>query len=295
MKYGFDEWRGYSASQWRNDLTWRIYDYIHKVVRATHSTARKLVKLFDIQKKLNLKAILDRVYIIHLPDRVDRFKKVKSRLSKVKLTTNETLFDYVEFVDGVYGSTIPEEGNDILYSDYSFANHWNVDPTPKWNFLPGKEELMLQLSEAERGVTQAHHNVWKQFLETGEQSALILEDDIELAVGFNKKLEKVFKEAPADWDLIYLSSLPCETGFTWEEHSENLVRVYNGVWWLSGYAISRRFAKRLLGSGKIDGPVDLWINYMFDGANIFLTPTSLIDQADDTASGNSYSYANSFY
>ena len=291
MNYGFEKWRGYSASQWRNDLTWKVYEIAKKVIKAGHAAWRRAIKLFDSQKRIYLPDLIDKVYIIHLPGRLDRFKKVKKRLKGVKLKGKKTLYDYTEFIDGVIGSSVPKEGNEIITPQYTFEYHWDVDPTPQWNILPNKDNIILECSDAERGVSTAHYNVWKTFLDSGEQSALIMEDDIEFGFGFNRKLEKILEEAPYDWDLIYLSSLPCETGFTWEEHSEHLVRAYNGVWWLSGYMISKRFAKRLINEAPIVGPVDLWINYMFEGANIFVTPTSIIDQAQDTASDNTYSYA----
>lgn len=295
MNFGFENWKGYSASQWRNDLTWKIHNTVRKVIKILHSRYRRAVKFFDIQKRIPYSDMIDKTYVIHLPNRKDRYKLLKKRLQAVKFKGRKTLFDYVEFIDGVLGATVPEEGNEIIKPEYTFEEHWTIDPTPIWNTLPGKQEIKLQLTEAERGVSVAHYNTWKAFYDSGEQSALILEDDVEFSYGFNAKLEKILEEVPHDWDLIYLSSLPCETGFTWDEHSDNVVRVYNGVWWLSGYMISKRFAKRLITEAPIIGPVDLWINYMFEGANVFLTPTSIIDQSDDTESDNEYSYAKQFY
>ena len=47
-------------------------------------------------------------------------------------------------------------------------------------------------------------------------------------------------------------------------------------------------------NAPIDGPVDVWINYMFKGSKVFLSLENIIDQAEDTESDNEYSYAMKF-
>jgi hypothetical protein len=49
-----------------------------------------------------------------------------------------------------------------------------------------------------------------------------------------------------------------------------------------------------LDNAPIDGPVDVWINYMFKGSKVFLSLENIIDQAEDTESDNEYSYAMKF-
>lgn len=294
MNEGFDKWKGYSASAWKEELAWKCYDTAKYIIRAVHAGYKGFLKLFEKRIPIDMFRLVDKVYMIHLPNRVDRYKRIKRRLSKQKLTTGETLFDRIEFVDGVLGSDIPWDDESVVYPDYTFLQHWQIDPQPEYDLLPYKDEFQLYLSEAERGVGHAHYNVWKKFYESKAKSALILEDDIALGYGFSTKFEEVIKQAPKGWDLIYLSSLPNEHGFRWKEYSKDLVRVYNGVWWLSGYMISRKFAKKLLDNAPIDGPVDVWINYMFKGSKVYLCPNSIIDQAEDTESDNEYSFAIKF-
>lgn len=294
MNEGFEKWKGYSASTWKEDIVWKVYDATRFLVRAIHASYKGFIKLFDFQKPLDLFKHIDKVYTIHLPHREDRYKKLKRRLSKIKLTTGETLFDNIEFIDGILGEDADWEDHSIIYPDYTFQQHWDIDPQPEYDLLPYKDEFTLYLSGGERGLGEAHFNTWKTFYESGAKSALILEDDIFPAFGFNKKFEQIMKEVPKNWDVIYLSSLPNEHGFRWKEHSDNVVRVYSGVWWLSGYIISRKFAKKLIDNAPIDGPVDVWINYMFKGSKVYLSLENIIDQAEDTESDNEYSYAMKF-
>lgn len=294
MNKGFDKWKGYSASAWKEELAWKCYDIAKIVIRAIHAVYKSSLKLFDTCKPFDMFNLIDKVYMIHLPNRIDRYKKIKRRLSKLKLTTGETLFDRIEIIDGVPGNAVDWDDHSVVYPDYTFEQHWNIDPQPHYDLLPYKDEFKLYLSDAERGVCEAHYNTWKQFYDSKAKSALIIEDDIALGYNFSKKFQRVIEQAPKDWDLIYLSSLPNEYGFRWKEYSEDLVRVYNGVWWLSGYMISRKFARKLLKNAPIDGPVDVWINYMFKGSKVFLCPNSIIDQAEDTESDNEYSFATKF-
>ena len=111
--------------------------------------------------------------------------------------------------------------------------------------------------------------MWKDFVASGEKTAMFLEDDVYFVYDFEEKARSIFeKELPKDWDILYLSALPNKWGFTWDPHSENLSRLYYGVWWMSGYCLTRKAAQHLLNELPIVGPIDVWINYKFEGFDV---------------------------
>jgi len=103
------------------------------------------------------------------------------------------------------------------------------------------------------------------------------------------------KELPEEWDMLYFSGLPSKNGFKWDPHSEHLVKLHQGVWWMSGYMLSREGAKKLLKCLPIIGPVDVWINHQFDYINAYMCKWNLIDQGGDDTSNNAYSFEHRFW
>ena len=71
--------------------------------------------------------------------------------------------------------------------------------------------------------------------------------------------------------------------------SKNLFCPVRGLWYLSGYVLSRRGAERLLRRLPCRGPVDLWINHQFQELTVRATRQSKIAQRLDGGSSNSYS------
>ena len=47
MNEGFEKWKGYSASTWKEDIVWKVYDATRFLVRAIHASYKGFIKLFD--------------------------------------------------------------------------------------------------------------------------------------------------------------------------------------------------------------------------------------------------------
>jgi hypothetical protein len=62
-----------------------------------------------------------------------------------------------------------------------------------------------------------------------------------------------------------------------------------GLWFLSGYVLSRKGAAALLRAMPVIGPVDLWINYRFEELGALALSSPALLQRQDSASDNSYS------
>jgi len=75
------------------------------------------------------------------------------------------------------------------------------------------------------GCAISHMNVWKLFLETEEEYAIIFEDDVVLEDNFNEKLEVALKEVPKDYDILYLGCTGCDN-----EQQFNIVKFTASFW-----------------------------------------------------------------
>ena len=266
----------------------------NRVERITTKWFSRLLRLFEKQKRIDWTKYISDTVVIHLANRPDRLKIAKNRASSQKLKGRKTLLDHLRFFDAIDGKTIKWFSKKIHRNSYKFSYHWGVDPAEGMEQQLKRNKTIL-CSSAETGIAFSHYRIWKEIVENKTPITLIMEDDFEFCHKFQDKIESIFeKELPTKWDLLYLSSLPNHFGFTWDPHSQNLSKLYNGVWWLSGYVLTYEGAKKLLDNLPIIGPVDVWINYQFKHMEVYMTNHNLITQGDDTRSDNTYSYVETF-
>jgi len=91
------------------------------------------------------------------------------------------------------------------------------------------------------------------------------------------------------FDLLYLSFAEVRTGAERMPVSELVFRPRKGLWYLCGYLLSARGARRLLELLPVRGPVDLWMNHQFENLNVIAIQQSIIEQRLDCPSTNLYS------
>jgi len=89
--------------------------------------------------------------------------------------------------------------------------------------------------------------------------------------------------------LLYLSYSDADGTLLRQELNENLFRPIRGLWFLSGYVLSRAGAASLLRAMPVVGPVDLWMNYRFNDLAALALHSPVIMQRKDGASDNAYS------
>jgi len=249
-----------------------------------------LVKKFLKSYKINWPKYIDKTYILHLEDRLDRKGLLSKQLKTVKTYTGN-LLDHVIWWPAVKNLiSWPRQWH---IDKYSFEFHWVIDPDP---YFKPNDKFMIQCSNAETAIAIGHIQMWKDFLASDAETALFLEDDVYFAYDFEKKVTSIFEnELPGNWDILYLSALPNYHGFIWDPYSENVIKLYSGVWWMSGYCLTRKAAQYLLDNLPIVGPIDVWINYQFEELETFMSKENLIVQGDTTPSDNTYSFVDEFY
>lgn len=178
---------------------------------------------------------------------------------------------------------------------YTLADQLSVDPYPQ--VLPDTFDLTrpIRMSNAEIAVAQSHIDVWKRIASSKAPYALVLEDDVWFEQGFTSLVDKAWEEMRdrdgknPDFDVFYLSFKEVKHGAPKVTLSHSVFRPERGLWYLSGYVLSKRGAQRLLARLPCRGPVDLWINLQFPVIDVRALRRSVIPQRVDLLSTNSYS------
>ncbi len=122
----------------------------------------------------NMNDIINKVYVINLKNRPDRWTDVNKSFKNTGLKLTRW--------NAVYGKDLSEE--EIK----------NVTTPISYHTIP----------HSIIGCWLSHYNIWKHIVENKETNVLILEDDAYPVDNFTNKLYKYWKEVPDDWDMIYL-------------------------------------------------------------------------------------------
>lgn len=238
------------------------------------------------------------IYVINLDRQPDRLAAVHCELSRILDAAGNPLtrrlirhpaFDAQ--ADGFVGSEIPE-----LVSYYTLADQLFVEPQPQT--LPAGFDLgrPIEMSDAEAAVARSHVDVWKKVAASNTSYALVLEDDVLFDHRFGRLVDQAWRELlenadedEAAFDVLYVSYKEVRYGAPKVLVSPSVYRPERGLWYLSGYVLSRRGAQRLLKLLPCRGPVDLWINHKFRDLEVRAVRRSVISQRLDYQSTNLYS------
>lgn len=151
------------------------------------------------------------------------------------------------------------------------------------------------MTQEEIAVACSHIGIWRTIAQSSASYALVLEDDIWFERSFGRILEQAWREmedanrtSPL-FDVLYVSYKEARHGAPKELVSKNVFRPERGLWYLSGYVLSRKGAQALLDLLPCQGPIDLWINHKFRELEVRALRRSLINQRRDLHSTNSYS------
>ena len=262
--------------------------------------ARKLLgkrrcRAFDqVQNEVVFDSI-ERIYVINLDRQPLRWKQVTRELSQVldasgaplkMCATRVSAVDSLEFEKSVNTETVEQI--------YSLGDQLYVDPR---RVLPSRLDLdeKIQMSRQEIAVALSHIKIWKMIAAGKDQYALILEDDVCFSPSFSSYVEKIwaelckFREGSPLFDILYLSYKEVDQGAEKTRVTENTFQLFRGIWYLSGYVLSKRGAELLLNQLPVRGPVDLWINHKFNQLDALVASRSVIAQRMDEKSENFYS------
>jgi GR25 family glycosyltransferase involved in LPS biosynthesis len=177
---------------------------------------------------------------------------------------------------------------------YCIGDHLYVQPDARLEECFGIDEP-IRMTPQEVAVARSHVEVWKIVATGSDDHVLVLEDDIWFRRGAAAAIDRGWRAAVRRCHaergprLLYLSY--SDAGGTAErlDACDALFRPARGLWFLSGYILSREGAAALLRAMPVIGPVDLWVNYRFQTLGALALSAPAILQRPDAASDNSYS------
>ena len=240
---------------------------------------------------------IEKIYVINLDREPARWSRVKQELGRIRDGFGNDLLSLTErhaAVDARGFSQDPSKDADVD-PYYTLADQLFVEPQPR--SLPTRYELEapIRMSRAEVAVAKSHIEVWRRVAEGAQGHVLILEDDVWFHPSFARQLDQAWKDVAIEsgkhegFDVLYVSYMEVTHGAAKTFVSSHVFRPVRGLWYLSGYILSRQGAEKLLRLLPCRGPVDLWINHQFSALNVRATRRSHVRQRRDAPTTNSYS------
>lgn len=140
------------------------------------------------------------------------------------------------------------------------------------HMLPGYSDPYhgRPLTKGELGCFLSHYNIWKEIVDRGLKTSLILEDDLRFEIFFKRRLQNLLLELQSqslDWDLIYIGRKRMQVDRPEKAvpNIRNLVEADYSYWTL-GYMMSLQGARKLLKAQPLSKmlPVDEFLPVMFN-------------------------------
>ena len=237
------------------------------------------------------------IFVVNLDRQPNRWTGMIRELDCVLDAAGKPLSERVIRYSAFDAQVDPSEFLDSADVDpyYTLGDQLFVEPQP--HAVPDAFDLVrpIRMTQAEIAIACSHIGTWKAIAESSASYALVLEDDVWFARSFGRKLDQAWREmegsdqAGPRLDILYVSYKEARYGAPKELVSRNVFRPERGLWFLSGYVISKRGAQALLDLLPCRGPIDLWVNHKFPELEVRALRRSVINQRRDLHSTNSYS------
>ncbi|XP_062846901.1 procollagen galactosyltransferase 1 [Trichomycterus rosablanca] len=190
----------------------------------------------------------DEVFMINLERRTDRRERMLRALHE-----QEIEFKIIPAVDGK-AMNVTEIHDMGIHMLPGYSDPYHGRP----------------LTKGELGCFLSHYKIWKEIVDRGLKSSLVIEDDLRFEIFFKRRLQNLMSEVEKeglDWDLIYIGRKRMQV-----DHPEKSVpNIHNLVvadysYWTLGYMMSLQGAKKLLNVEPLSKmlPVDEFLPVMYN-------------------------------
>lgn len=235
------------------------------------------------------------IMVVNLDRQPQRWRRVMRELGRFRTSEGlplTTITQRLVAVDARDGRAVAATSDvDVMYR---IGDQLYVQPDTRLAAcFPGDEPVRMTRQEV--AVARSHVEAWNAIAGGIDEYVLILEDDVWFTPGAPAVIDRAWQAALsrcADEGgprLLYLSY--SDAGGTAARHDacDTLFRAERGLWFLSGYVLSREGAAALLQAMPVVGPVDLWMNYRLAELGALAVNSPVIAQRDDAVSDNAYS------
>jgi GR25 family glycosyltransferase involved in LPS biosynthesis len=232
------------------------------------------------------------ILIVNLDRQPRRLRRTLRELRRFKMSDGGSLASLALRVSALDA----RDGRDVaatsdVEQSYRLADQLFVQPDAQLAQCFDVDEA-IRMTRQEVAIARSHIEAWKTISTCPTDYALVLEDDAWFVPGAAATIERGWNAAirrcreSRGPKLLYLSY--SDAGGTAErtEECETLFRPKRGLWFLSGYVLSKDAASFLLRAMPVVGPVDLWMNYRFAELGALALATPAILQRPDGGSDN---------
>ncbi|MEL7834993.1 family 16 glycosylhydrolase [Fodinibius sp. Rm-B-1B1-1] len=256
---------------------------------------KKKCKTFGKMNGDNSQKRIEQIYVINLDRQPQRWKQTIQELSNILDSNDKPLSDLTTRISAIDASQFDKSMDiDVVNRTYTLGDQLFVEPRQT---LPSQLDLdkQIEMTEQEIAVAQSHIKTWRKIANGNDKYALVLEDDVGIRLNFANYVDQIwqqicsYQDKSSLFDILYLSYKEVENGAEKHPITKDVFKLFRGLWFLSGYVISKKGAKKLLDFLPICGPVDLWINHKFNEITALTASESVIFQRMDQNSENSYS------
>lgn len=244
----------------------------------------------------DLGAAIEHIFVINLDRQPSRWRRIIEELDHVLDASGLPLSQRSTRISAVDAHENDDESiRDLVDRTYTLGDQLFVDPHPLASPERINLDACIDMSRQEMAVACSHIKAWKNIASSHYEHALVLEDDVWFHPRFARIVDQAWEELPtADrhthlFDLLYVSYCEVDYGAEKVRVSPSLFVPFRGLWFLSGYVLSKSGAEKLLHRLPVRGPVDLWLNHQFANLNVYATVKSVIEQRRDERSTNFYS------
>jgi GR25 family glycosyltransferase involved in LPS biosynthesis len=235
------------------------------------------------------------VLVVNLDRQPQRWRRVTRELGRFRTSEGDPLPSITRrhsAIDARDGRAVAATAD--VDAIYRIGDQLYVQPDARLAKCFADDEP-VRMTRQEQAVARSHVEAWKAIAEGADNYVLVLEDDVWFAPGAASAIDRAWRvaldrgEADGGPQLLYLSYSDADGTVTRDDVCEALFRPVRGLWFLSGYVLSRDGAAALLRAMPVVGPVDLWMNYRFADLGALALASPVIRQRHDGTSDNSYS------
>ena len=235
------------------------------------------------------------VLIINLDRQPRRLRRTLRELGRFRTSDHASLASLARrlaAVDARDGRAVAATAD--VDPTYLLGNQLYVQPDARLEECFGVDEP-IRMTRQEVAVARSHVETWKAIAAGSHEHVLVLEDDVWFKRGAAAAIDRGWRAAAKRCAgergprLLYLSYADAGGTAVRTEVCDALFRPKRGLWFLSGYVLSRDGAATLLRSMPVIGPVDMWINYRFEEMGALALSSPAILQRPDGGSDNCYS------
>ena len=235
------------------------------------------------------------ILVVNLDRQPRRWRRVTRELGRHRTSAGMPLTSItrrLEAVDARDGRAVAATADvDVLYQ---IGDQLYVQPDARLAECFAEDEP-VRMTRQEVAVARSHVEAWKAVATGTDDYVLVLEDDVWFTPGAPAAIDRGWRAAlgrraaEGGPKLLYLSYSDAGGTAVRADACDSLFRPVRGLWFLSGYVLSREGAAALLRAMPVVGPVDLWMNYRFAELGALAIAWPAIAQRKDEASDNAYS------